>query len=71
MSWSTASARDVSNYLSKKQLEADNDLASEWAALDELHTKKLVVSFVFVHLSCDVPILTSSLFTSRHYCLCN
>lgn len=31
---------NVSDYLSKKQSEASNELATEWAQLEELYNKK-------------------------------
>lgn len=33
--------KNISGFLSSKQVGASSELASEWAALDELHTKKL------------------------------
>lgn len=37
--------KNISGFLSSKQVGASSELASEWAALDELHTKKWVLKF--------------------------
>lgn len=40
MAASTAQPANVAEYLSKKQLESDKDLAQEWTQLEELYNKK-------------------------------
>jgi len=41
MAGTSTGVKDVNTYLTAKQAQADKDLATEWAALEELHNKKL------------------------------
>lgn len=36
----TTASQNVSDYLSKKQVDAPKDIAGDWAQLEELHNKK-------------------------------